>query len=422
MAIKTVCLALAAFSFVAPAAAQTPAQAPSLAPRGLRVRTLGDTLVGGAGGVAADRAGNVYVATFGDDVYRVTPDGRVELFATGLYGASGNAIDSKGRLIQSSFYGNFLSRIDRNGEVTTVADGLRGPVGVALDPDDNMVVCNCAGNSLSRVTVDGEVSVFAESELFNCPNGVTRHPSGDYYVANFSDSRVLRVTPTGEVTVFAVLPGSGLGHLALARGDLYVTAFQTHRIYRVSMDGEITHVAGTGAVGEVDGAGLEALFSWPNGIALSPRGGNKLYVNDFLNRTFPTAEAPPVPLSTVRQITLPSFSDELLVALSENGLEGLADSYRKWKSNPGTVSLFTEPEINSLGYRLMSAGRLDAATLVFELNVESYPKSFNTYDSLAEAYKNAGRREKSIEFYRKSLELNPGNANATRMLEELGVD
>ena len=56
---------------------------------------------------------------------------------------------------------------------------------------------------------------------------------------------------------------------------------------------------------------------------------------------------------------------------------------------------------------------------MFELNVESYPKSWNPWDSLAEALMNRGDKEKAIAYYEKSLALNPKNQNAVAMLEKL---
>jgi D-alanyl-D-alanine-carboxypeptidase/D-alanyl-D-alanine-endopeptidase len=50
-----------------------------------------------------------------------------------------------------------------------------------------------------------------------------------------------------------------------------------------------------------------------------------------------------------------------------------------------------------------------------------YPNSFNTYDSLAEAYMERGDREAAIQNYRKSLALNPDNTNAVQMLKKLGA-
>ena len=80
-----------------------------------------------------------------------------------------------------------------------------------------------------------------------------------------------------------------------------------------------------------------------------------------------------------------------------------------------------EVDINLLGYELLRRGRVDDAIVVFKMNVQDHPESWNVYDSLAEAYKEAGDRTRSIELYEKSLELNSENSNAVRMLEELGA-
>lgn len=84
----------------------------------------------------------------------------------------------------------------------------------------------------------------------------------------------------------------------------------------------------------------------------------------------------------------------------------------------------SESDINSAGYRMMrtmqeDADALDAAIALFEINVELYPKSANVYDSLGEAYMNANRTAEAIANYRKSLELDPTNQNATDMLKKL---
>ena len=54
------------------------------------------------GGVTIDLVGNIYVADFGDLVWKITPEGERQVFASGLYGASGNAIDNEGNLLQSN--------------------------------------------------------------------------------------------------------------------------------------------------------------------------------------------------------------------------------------------------------------------------------------------------------------------------------
>ena len=59
------------------------------------------------------------------------------------------------------------------------------------------------------------------------------------------------------------------------------------------------------------------------------------------------------------------------------------------------------------------------ASAVFKLNAELYSDSWNVYDSLGEAYMENGERELAIQFYCKSLELNPDNNNGREKLEKL---
>ena len=84
-----------------------------------------------------------------------------------------------------------------------------------------------------------------------------------------------------------------------------------------------------------------------------------------------------------------------------------------------TGGALAEVQVNRLGYQLMGQNQLEAATELFKLNVEAYPQSFNVYDSLAEAYMNAGNNDQAIRFYEKSLELNPANSNAVQMLKKI---
>ncbi|MEI6456253.1 MAG: alpha/beta hydrolase-fold protein [bacterium] len=79
----------------------------------------------------------------------------------------------------------------------------------------------------------------------------------------------------------------------------------------------------------------------------------------------------------------------------------------------------SESYLNMLGYSLMEMGQLGVAIDLFLYNVTLYPSSFNVYDSLAEAYLKNGRKDLAIKNYEKSLELNPGNMNATEQLKKL---
>jgi len=78
-----------------------------------------------------------------------------------------------------------------------------------------------------------------------------------------------------------------------------------------------------------------------------------------------------------------------------------------------------ERRLNIMGYNLLSDEKIEAAIAVFKLNVELYPKSFNVYDSLGEAYMESGERQLAIRNYEKSIRLNPDNSNGKAMLEKL---
>jgi tetratricopeptide (TPR) repeat protein len=48
-----------------------------------------------------------------------------------------------------------------------------------------------------------------------------------------------------------------------------------------------------------------------------------------------------------------------------------------------------------------------------------YPDSWETYDNLGEVYRLLGDNGNAAECYRKVLEIDPGNANASNMLKAL---
>ncbi|WP_045689913.1 alpha/beta fold hydrolase [Hymenobacter sp. AT01-02] len=79
----------------------------------------------------------------------------------------------------------------------------------------------------------------------------------------------------------------------------------------------------------------------------------------------------------------------------------------------------SESDLNSWGYSLLRQGEKQKALEVFKLNTVLYPRSGNAFDSLAEAYLNAGNKDLARMNYQKSLELNPKNTNAAEVLKKL---
>ena len=99
--------------------------------------------------------------------------------------------------------------------------------------------------------------------------------------------------------------------------------------------------------------------------------------------------------------------------------ELVINQYRKdHKTNAGVR--LTENQVNSLGYWLKSRKRFKEAIEVFKMNAADFPNSGNAFDSLGEAYMDAGEKELALKYYRKSLELDPKNTNAVEMIKKLG--
>jgi tetratricopeptide (TPR) repeat protein len=108
-------------------------------------------------------------------------------------------------------------------------------------------------------------------------------------------------------------------------------------------------------------------------------------------------------------------ADELV-----EGYEAIESHYDSLSVKYGFRIKPPEAVINQAGYLLLMIKNYDKAIAVFTKNVEKYPDSWNAYDSLAEAYFTKGDKSKAKKYYRKSLELNPDNANAKMMLEKMG--
>jgi len=78
-----------------------------------------------------------------------------------------------------------------------------------------------------------------------------------------------------------------------------------------------------------------------------------------------------------------------------------------------------ENTLLQVAYQLLFAGKADDALRVFKLQVQDYPKYWNSYDSIGEAYMKAGQKDLAIQNYEKSVELKPDNQNGIDMLKKL---
>jgi hypothetical protein len=75
--------------------------------------------------------------------------------------------------------------------------------------------------------------------------------------------------------------------------------------------------------------------------------------------------------------------------------------------------------VNVMGYDFMEQNKMEEARAAFELNVAIFPNSFGAWDSYAEYHMRNRDYPAARKIYKKSLELNPGNQNAVKMIEQL---
>ncbi len=105
--------------------------------------------------------------------------------------------------------------------------------------------------------------------------------------------------------------------------------------------------------------------------------------------------------------------------LLEGDFDAALGAYRELMEINLTDPACSENSLNALGYKKMGSGEAEAAILTFRVYAALYPDSANAYDSLGESYMNAGEVELAIANYERSLELNPKNQGAVKMLEKL---
>jgi tetratricopeptide (TPR) repeat protein len=146
---------------------------------------------------------------------------------------------------------------------------------------------------------------------------------------------------------------------------------------------------------------------------------NKAHQNFFaINREiskiiFDPAYQPAIPVADNK--TNRAFTENIIRITLE---EGFAAGIKSYKKLPRNVNLL-ERVVNAKGYELLSDNKLPQAVEIFKLNVFAFPQSANAFDSLGEAYLEAGNKDLAIENYKKSLMLNPENKNAEEVLKSL---
>jgi hypothetical protein len=164
-----------------------------------------------ADAVAADPAGNLYVAIYAGFVKRIAPNGTVATIAgdgtEGYAGDGGPATGAKlfhphaivlgrdGALYVADTENRRIRRIDLStGRISTVGGDVGIAVSLAAAPDGSIycadVVRDGTGGGITRTTADGATTRVLSSST---ANGVAVSPDGTVYVNRWEDKRVDRL-------------------------------------------------------------------------------------------------------------------------------------------------------------------------------------------------------------------------------------
>ena len=143
----------------------------------------------------------------------------------------------------------------------------------------------------------GNVDGIGAAARFRSPFGLAVDRRGYIYVADESNHTIRKITPAGVVSTLAGsagLNGSADGAGADARfnfpegvatdaeGNIYVADSYNNAIRKITPAGLVSTLAGkAGTGGSEDGSGTDARFSWPRGVAVD--GAGNVYVADCNN-------------------------------------------------------------------------------------------------------------------------------------------
>ena len=99
--------------------------------------------------------------------------------------------------------------------------------------------------------------------------------------------------------------------------------------------------------------------------------------------------------------------------------ENALNAYIKIQQNDSLDPVIDLYRLNRMGYNYMRANKIAEAKELFLINIALHPYKSLVYDSLGDAFKKEKDTVKAIEYYNKSLAINPENRNSLTNLKKL---
>ena len=249
--------------------------------------------------VASDRAGNLYIADFGNSRVRMVTNGIITTAAGRNDGVP--PIDGE-EAVNARFEGPTGLTVDRGGNIYFVESGIGSGTGLALG-DYKVWKVNAAGiltlfagNGIASFSGDGGAATAAQ---FNGPVGVAAGAAGVVYISDTQNQRVRAVAPGGTLATVAGTGVAGFngeivspraaqlnrpqGVAADALGNWYLADTANNRVRKVQPGGNLFTIAGNGNASYFGDGGpaLKASVNQPEGVAVDTAGN--VYIADTLD-------------------------------------------------------------------------------------------------------------------------------------------
>ena len=246
-----------------------------------------------------------------------------------LYEPSGVAADEAGNIYIADWDNHRIRKVDTAGIITTVAgNGVRGfsgdggpavqaqleePFGVAADGTGNIYIADTSNHRVRKVNAAGIITTVAGNGVrgfsgdggpaaqaqLEEPFGVAADRAGNIYITDTFNHRVRKVDTAGVISTVA---GNGVegfsgdggpavqaqldepfGVAADRAGNIYIADRRNHRIRKVDAAGVISTLAGTGVEGFSGDGGpaVQARLDYPHGVAADQ--ADNIYIADWGN-------------------------------------------------------------------------------------------------------------------------------------------
>jgi len=212
-------------------------------------------------GVAADSAGNVYIADTGNNVIRQVYNGNIVTYALGFTQPDGVAVDKAGNIYVADTQGRRIVEYSAGGVYTTIAGNgygefsgdngpgpnaaLYDPMGLAVDSSGNVYIADTFNGRIRKLTPSGIISTIAGTgalyfsgdggpaiqAAMYFPHGVALDSSGNVYITDTFNSVVRElqgtlpvVSTNGIVNAASFAPRISPGALATVFGSNFALA------------------------------------------------------------------------------------------------------------------------------------------------------------------------------------------------------